>query len=80
MKACLMAHQKIIPVLNIKFNSNNDLSRAISNIGASQHKNNAEWAAPTFMISKINGIVYFTSDFRELNQRIKGKSFPIPKI
>ena len=42
--------------------------------------NNLEWAAPTFIIPKKKGEVYFISDFRELNKRIKKKPFPIPKI
>ena len=41
---------------------------------------NFQWAAPTFIISKINNTVQFISDFRELNKRIKRKPFPIPKI
>ena len=49
-------------------------------IGVLNHKNISEWAAPTFIIPRNNGIVCFISDFRELNKRIKSKSFPLPKI
>ena len=37
-------------------------------------------AAPSFMISKKNEIVCFSSDVRDLNKIIKRKPFPIPKI
>ena len=40
--------------------------------------NNFQWAAPTFIIPKINSTVRFISDFRELNKKIKTKPFPIP--
>ena len=43
-------------------------------------KNNSEWAAPSFIISKNNGTICFISDFREFNKRIKRKPFLIPKI
>ena len=39
---------------------------------------NSQWAAPTFIIPKINGTVRFMSDFSELKKRIKRKPFPIP--
>ena len=38
------------------------------------------WAAPTFFITRNNGTVRFISDFRELNKKIKTKSFPIQNI
>ena len=40
--------------------------------------NNSQWAAPTFIISQINGTVRFIFDSRELNKTIKIKSFRIP--
>ena len=50
------------------------------NKGVLNHKNNSEWAVPTFIIPKRNVTVHFISDFRQLNKRIKRKPFPIPKI
>ena len=35
---------------------------------------------PTFIIPQKNRSGCFISDFRELNNRIKRKPFPIPKI
>ena len=49
-------------------------------IGVLKKVNNYQWAAPNFMIPKINGTVRFISDFRELNNKIKRKPFPIPKV
>jgi hypothetical protein len=40
----------------------------------------SEWAAPTFIIPKKNGTVRFISDFRRLNEELKRKPNPIPKI
>jgi hypothetical protein len=37
-------------------------------------------AAPTFIIPKKNGTVRFISDFRKLNEMLKRKPYPIPKI
>ena len=56
-----------------------ELNRLI-NIGVLKHKNNSKWAAPTFIIPKKNGTVWFISGFRELNKRIKRKTFPILNI
>ena len=44
-------------------------------IGILRKINNSQWAAPTFILSKIIGTVRFISDFRELNKRIKTKPF-----
>ena len=48
--------------------------------GVLRQLNDSEWAAPTFIIPKKDGMARFISDFRELNKRIKRKPFPIPKI
>ena len=36
-------------------------------IGVSKKINGSQWAAPTFIIPKINGTVIYISDFRFLN-------------
>ena len=40
----------------------------------------SKWGAPSFIIPKKNGTVRFSSDFRKLNQMLKRKPYPIPKI
>ena len=49
-------------------------------VGILKKVNRSEWAAPTFIIPKKDNTVRFISDFRELNQRIRRKPYPIPKI
>jgi hypothetical protein len=39
-----------------------------------------EWASPLFIIPKKNRTVRFLSNFGEVNKRLIGKPFPIPKI
>ena len=39
-------------------------------IGVLKKINISQWAAPTFIIPKINGTIRLISDFRELNKRI----------
>ena len=48
-------------------------------IGVLKKTNNSQWAAPTFIIPKINGTIRFISDFRELNKTLIRKPSPIPK-
>ena len=48
--------------------------------GILRKKNDSEWGAPMFTISKPDGTLRSLADFRELNKRIKRKPFPIPKI
>ena len=49
-------------------------------LGVLKQINASEVAAPTFIISKKDATVRFLSDFCELNECIKHKPFPIPKI
>jgi len=49
-------------------------------VGVLKKVNCSEWAAPTFIIPKKDGSVWFISNFRELNKRIRRKPYPIPKI
>ncbi|MGH7974221.1 MAG: reverse transcriptase/ribonuclease H family protein, partial [bacterium] len=56
-----------------------EVERLVS-IGVLEKCGPSEWASPTFIIPKKNGTVRFISDFRQLNARLKRKSFPLPKI
>jgi len=40
----------------------------------------SEWASPSFIIHKTDKTVRMISDFWEVNRRLAGKPFPIPKI
>ena len=57
-----------------------ELKRLIS-LGILEKDSNSPWAAPSFAIPKKNpNEVRFLTDFRQLNQRIVRKPFPLPKI
>ncbi len=49
-------------------------------LGVLKNNSDSTWAAPTFIIPKKNGTVWFISDFRYLNKCLVRKPYPIPKI
>ena len=49
-------------------------------LGVLKREDNSEWGSPTFIVPKKQGTVRFLSDFRQVNQRIKRKPWPLPKI
>ena len=55
-------------------------SNSYIKIGVHRKVNCSEWGAPTFVIPKQYWTIRFISDFRELNNQIKRKPYPIPKI
>ena len=56
-----------------------DLDR-LESLGVLEKTNDSEWGSPSFIIPKKNGTVRFISDFRRLNQKIKRKPYPLPRI
>jgi hypothetical protein len=40
----------------------------------------SEWGTPVFIIPKKDGTVHFITDYRKVNQMIKRKPYPIPRI
>ena len=52
----------------------------LCNIGVLKKINDSEWAAPSFIVPKKDNTVGFVSDFRTLNQKIKRKPYPLPKL
>ena len=42
--------------------------------------NHSQWAAPNFVVPKKDETIWFMSNFRELNKRIRCQTFPTPKI
>ena len=72
-------HAKPFPIPKIHEKTLKPIDNRLIKIDVLKRKNNSKWADPIFIIPKINGIVRFISNLRELNQRIKRKSFPFPK-
>ena len=52
----------------------------LENLGVLEKVQSSEWGSPTFIIPKKDGRVRFISDFRKLNQKIKRKPYPLPRI
>ena len=73
-------HAKVYPIPHIHTATLKMEVERLCEAGVLKQVNQAEWAAPTFIIPKKDGSVRFISDFRELNKQIKRKPFPIPKI
>ena len=72
-------HTKPFPILKTQKTLKSEINGQI-NIGVLKLKNKSKRAAPTFIIPKNNGTVHFISDFRDFNEWIKRKPFPISKL
>jgi hypothetical protein len=56
------------------------INRMTSKTRSLKRYSDSKWAAPTLIIPKKNGTVRFISDFRKLNEMLKRKTYPIPKL
>jgi hypothetical protein len=73
-------HAKAFPVpKNHHHTLKHKIERLVA-LGVLKRCSDYEWAAPTFIIPKKNGTVRFISDFGKLNEELKRKPYPIPKI
>ena len=52
----------------------------LETIGVWERNHDSEWAAPTFVQPKKTGDIRVLTDFRKLNDAIRRKPFPLPKI
>ena len=68
-------HAKPFPIPKVHEETLKTEVDRLVNIGILKHKDNSKWAASTFIIPKKNGKVCFISDYKELNKRMKRKSF-----
>jgi hypothetical protein len=73
-------HARPYPIAQIhKATLIKEINRLVS-IGLMKRQSSLQWASPTFIIPKKDTTVRTISDFRELNNRIVRRPFPIPKI
>jgi hypothetical protein len=73
-------HAKPFPVpQSLEKTTKKEMGRLID-IRVFNKNSDSEWAAPTFIQPKKTGDVRILTDFRRLNDMIKRKPFPLPKI
>jgi hypothetical protein len=73
-------HAQAYPVPQCHINTLRAEVEQLCKIGVLKRVNRSEWGAPTFIIPKKNGTVWFISDFLELSKRIVRRPYPIPHI
>jgi hypothetical protein len=73
-------HAKPFPIPRVHVDTLRVEVERLCKLGVLKRVNHSEWGAPTFVIPKKDKTVRFISDFRQLNQRIKRKPYPIPNI
>jgi hypothetical protein len=73
-------HARPFPIRKVHKNTLNMEIQGLCDIGVLNKINRSVWAASTFIIPKKDGTVCFIPDFCQLNQQIKQKPYPIPKI
>ena len=52
----------------------------LEKLGVLEKVQQSEWGSPTFIVPKKDGRIRFVSDFRRLNQKLKRKPYPLPRI
>ena len=73
-------HARAFPVpKSLEKTTKKEITR-LSDIGVLKKDHESEWAAPTFVQPKKTGDIRILTDFRKLNDKLKRKPFPLPKI
>lgn len=73
-------HSRPFPVPRVHEQTLKTEVERLCKIGVLKECSNSEWASPSFIIPKKNGTVRFIADLRKVNERLRRKPFPIPKI
>ena len=73
-------HGKPFPIPQSLYKVTKKEIERLSKIGVPEANSNSERGAPSFAQPKKTGGVRILTDFRKLNEAIKKKPFPLPKI
>jgi hypothetical protein len=73
-------HARPFPVpRSLEATTKNEMKR-LTDIDVFNRSSDSEWAAPTFIQAKKTADVRILTDVRRLNEQIRRKPFPLPKI
>ena len=73
-------HARPFPVPQSLEKHTKDEIKRLRDLEVFEKNKESEWAAPTFVQPKKTGGIRILTDFRKLNECIKRKPFPLPKI
>jgi hypothetical protein len=73
-------HAKAFPVPHVYLDIFKHKIERYIKLGILKKVNHSEWAAPCYLIPKMDQTAHFINDFRKLNKRIVCKPYPIPRI
>ncbi|GAX22752.1 putative transposase [Fistulifera solaris] len=73
-------HSRAFPIPQSLYETTKKEINRLTEIDVFEKNHESEWAAPTFVQPKKTGDVRILTDFRRLNEALKRKPFPLPRI